>query len=176
MREVGSGINYTIRADSDCTLVVMVITGHDQSASGSDGACLLGRERISSESYPCCFLALKLATGPSTWTGSRSVGCTWDSYSPWTPRGGSSRSYTCWGTHFHTCSSRMRPCPSPGSIPCRAGRLCRPRPCKTFWLCPRALLTKKQKNQNWYGPGESDCLIKTKHCNCHHSCLKWFLL
>nr|BAS23805.1 Conotoxin Superfamily T [Conus episcopatus] len=25
--------------------------------------------------------------------------------------------------------------------------------------------------QNWYGPGESDCLIKTKHCDGHHSVL-----
>ena len=23
----------------------------------------------------------------------------------------------------------------------------------------------KQSNQNWHGPGESDCLIKTKHCD-----------
>ena len=23
---------------------------------------------------------------------------------------------------------------------------------------------KKQSTQNWHGPGESDCLIKTKHC------------
>ena len=23
----------------------------------------------------------------------------------------------------------------------------------------------KQLTQNWYGPGESDCLIKTKHCD-----------
>ena len=25
--------------------------------------------------------------------------------------------------------------------------------------------SKKQLNQNWHGPGESDCLIKTKHCD-----------
>ena len=24
---------------------------------------------------------------------------------------------------------------------------------------------KKHSNQNWHGPGESDCLIKTKHCD-----------
>jgi hypothetical protein len=24
---------------------------------------------------------------------------------------------------------------------------------------------KKRSNQNWHGPGESDCLIKTKHCD-----------
>jgi hypothetical protein len=24
---------------------------------------------------------------------------------------------------------------------------------------------KRQSNQNWHGPGESDCLIKTKHCD-----------
>src|SRR5271156_1804305 len=24
---------------------------------------------------------------------------------------------------------------------------------------------KKQSKQNWHGPGESDCLIKTKHCD-----------
>ena len=23
----------------------------------------------------------------------------------------------------------------------------------------------EQLTQNWYGPGESDCLIKTKHCD-----------
>ena len=23
----------------------------------------------------------------------------------------------------------------------------------------------QQLTQNWYGPGESDCLIKTKHCD-----------
>jgi hypothetical protein len=26
---------------------------------------------------------------------------------------------------------------------------------------------KKHSNQNWHGPGESDCLIKTKHCDGH---------
>ena len=34
---------YTIRPDSGCTLVVMAITGRNQTASGSDPACLLGR-------------------------------------------------------------------------------------------------------------------------------------
>jgi hypothetical protein len=24
---------------------------------------------------------------------------------------------------------------------------------------------KRHSNQNWHGPGESDCLIKTKHCD-----------
>ena len=26
----------------------------------------------------------------------------------------------------------------------------------------------QQPTQNWYGPGESDCLIKTKHCDGRH--------
>jgi hypothetical protein len=28
----------------------------------------------------------------------------------------------------------------------------------------------KQSTQNWYGQGESDCLIKTKHCDGNHEC------
>ena len=36
MREVGSGLT-----DSGCTLAVMAIIGRNQSASGSDPACLL---------------------------------------------------------------------------------------------------------------------------------------
>ena len=43
MREVGSGINYTVRPDSGCTLAVMAITGRNQNASGSDPACLPGK-------------------------------------------------------------------------------------------------------------------------------------
>lgn len=27
------------------------------------------------------------------------------------------------------------------------------------------LFDVKQPTQNWHGPGESDCLIKTKHCD-----------
>lgn len=27
------------------------------------------------------------------------------------------------------------------------------------------LFDMKQPTQNWHGPGESDCLIKTKHCD-----------
>src|SRR5467141_1910124 len=30
---------------------------------------------------------------------------------------------------------------------------------------------KKHSNQNWHGPGESDCLIKTKHCDGRRSVL-----
>jgi hypothetical protein len=30
---------------------------------------------------------------------------------------------------------------------------------------------KKRSNQNWHGPGESDCLIKTKHCDGRRSVL-----
>ena len=30
---------------------------------------------------------------------------------------------------------------------------------------------KKQSNQNWHGPRESDCLIKTKHCDGRRSVL-----
>ena len=32
---------------------------------------------------------------------------------------------------------------------------------------PRAVASAgaKQPAQNWYGPGESDCLIKTEHCD-----------
>ena len=26
----------------------------------------------------------------------------------------------------------------------------------------------QQPTQNWHGPGESDCLIKTKHCDGRH--------
>ena len=29
----------------------------------------------------------------------------------------------------------------------------------------------QQPTQNWYGPGESDCLIKTKHCDGRHPVL-----
>ena len=41
MREVGSA--YTTRPDSGCTLAVMAISGHNQNASWSDQACLLGQ-------------------------------------------------------------------------------------------------------------------------------------
>src|SRR5262249_28418719 len=42
-----------------------------------------------------------------------------------------------------------------------------------WWSCKRGRLSrggivsagKKHSNQNWHGPGESDCLIKTKHCD-----------
>ena len=37
-----SDLTYTIRPDSGCTLAVMAITDHNQKASGSDPACLLG--------------------------------------------------------------------------------------------------------------------------------------
>ena len=32
--------------------------------------------------------------------------------------------------------------------------------------CPSADIQRPA--QNWYGPGESDCLIKTKHCDGRH--------
>ena len=28
----------------------------------------------------------------------------------------------------------------------------------------------ERPTQNWYGQGESDCLIKTKHCDGAHAC------
>ena len=37
-----SDLEYTIRADSGCTLAVIAITGRNQNASESDPACLLG--------------------------------------------------------------------------------------------------------------------------------------
>ncbi|TMX03370.1 hypothetical protein EJD97_016771, partial [Solanum chilense] len=30
----------------------------------------------------------------------------------------------------------------------------------------------EQPTQNWYGQGESDCLIKTKHCDGPNGCLR----
>src|SRR6185503_19494770 len=30
----------------------------------------------------------------------------------------------------------------------------------------------EQPTQNWYGQGESDCLIKTKHCDGPHGCCR----
>ena len=39
---------------------------------------------------------------------------------------------------------------------------------RSAWLCVYRLCTasgNEQLTQNWYGPGESDCLIKTKHCD-----------
>ena len=31
-------------------------------------------------------------------------------------------------------------------------------------------LRDEQLSQNWYGQGESDCLIKTKHCDGRNQC------
>jgi hypothetical protein len=31
-------------------------------------------------------------------------------------------------------------------------------------------IINKQLIQNWHGPGESDCLIKTKHCDGPNGC------
>ena len=35
---------------------------------------------------------------------------------------------------------------------------------KTFFACPYPS-HEEQQSQNWSGQGESDCLIKTKHCD-----------
>ena len=34
----------------------------------------------------------------------------------------------------------------------------------------RRSLDDEQSTQNWYGQGESDCLIKTKHCDGPKGC------
>ncbi|CAN6474711.1 unnamed protein product [Victoria cruziana] len=56
------------------------------------------------------------------------------------------------------CSS----CSCGESGPLRAGR-------GTDWEWPFTGPSPgiEQPTQNWYGQGESDCLIKTKHCDCH---------
>ena len=36
--------------------------------------------------------------------------------------------------------------------------------------CHRKTIINKQLIQNWHGPGESDCLIKTKHCDGPNGC------
>ncbi|KAF7062837.1 hypothetical protein CFC21_069398 [Triticum aestivum] len=42
----------------------------------------------------------------------------------------------------------------------------------TDWESPLRGLSSsmKQSTQNWYGQGESDCLIKTKHCDGPRGC------
>ncbi|XP_041379038.1 uncharacterized protein LOC121391488 [Gigantopelta aegis] len=46
--------------------------------------------------------------------------------------------------------------------------------CLSYAAAPRASSVSagiQQPTQNWYGPGESDCLIKTKHCDGRHPVL-----
>ncbi len=33
-----------------------------------------------------------------------------------------------------------------------------------------ASVDAQQSTQNWHGPGESDCIIKTKHCDGRNGC------
>lgn len=56
-------------------------------------------------------------------------------------------------------------------------RCVRVRVCVYVCVCVRVIVSEqlsglggylfdmKQPTQNWHGPGESDCLIKTKHCD-----------
>lgn len=37
--------------------------------------------------------------------------------------------------------------------------------CSRASIVEVCLFDAKQPTQNWHGPGESDCLIKTKHCD-----------
>ena len=41
--------------------------------------------------------------------------------------------------------------------------------CKRLRLLSKTIINK-QLIQNWHGPGESDCLIKTKHCDGPNGC------
>ncbi|KAI8726029.1 conotoxin-like precursor unassigned superfamily 20 [Biomphalaria pfeifferi] len=46
--------------------------------------------------------------------------------------------------------------------------------CLSYAAAPRGSSASagiQQPTQNWYGPGESDCLIKTKHCDGRHPVL-----